>query len=82
MVFLEVMQWLIAAIIILVFATQIFMPLWKGDRIFPIFRKKLVRVEEELSEVREEVVINTAKRKLKSLKKTAKTLKEESEKDD
>ena len=79
MVFLELTEWFVIALIILIFATQIFIPLWRGEKLFPIFRKKLKRVDEELAEVWEDIEVGHKKRKLKRLKKTAEDLESEEE---
>jgi uncharacterized membrane protein (DUF106 family) len=82
MVFLEIAELIISALIILVFSTQIFIPLWKGENLFPIFRKKLNRLNEEIAEAKEEVGIATTKRKIKKLKKVIQKLESEDESDD
>jgi hypothetical protein len=80
MVFLPLLELFVAAFIILLFTTQIFMPLWKGERAFPFFRHKMKRLGEEIAEVREDVDIAQSKRTLKELRKTVKELeKDESE---
>jgi hypothetical protein len=82
MVFLELAELLISALILLVFTTQIFIPLWKGEKLFPIFRKKLNRLNEEVAEAKEEIGIATTKRRLKKLKKTVQKIESEDESDD
>ncbi|MCK9557585.1 MAG: hypothetical protein M0R50_06040 [Candidatus Cloacimonetes bacterium] len=79
MVFLEITEWFIAAAIILVFATQIFTPLWKGEKLFPVFRTKLIVLDEEVAAVKEEVSVATTKRKIKKLKQTVKDLEKDNE---
>jgi hypothetical protein len=82
MFFLEIAELFLSALIILVFATQIFMPLWKGEKLFPIFRAKLNVLNEEVAEAKEEVGIATTRRKIKRLKKTAKDLESENDEND
>jgi len=82
MVFLELAELLISALILLVFTTQIFLPLWKGENLFPIFRKKLNRLNDEVAEVKEEVGIATTKRRIKKLKRVVQELESEDESDD
>jgi hypothetical protein len=44
---------MIAAIIILVFSTQVFIPLWKGTKLFPGIRRR--KLDAQMKEVKEEV---------------------------
>jgi len=82
MVFLEIAELIVSALILLVFTTQIFLPLWKGENLFPIFRKKLNRLSDEVAEAKEEVKVATTKRRIKKLKKTVKEIESEDESDD
>lgn len=48
-------EYLVFVLIALVFVTQVFVPMWQGTKIFPIFRSRQRRLETELVETREEV---------------------------
>lgn len=53
---LQKLQILGVVIFVVVFATQVFWPMWKGTLFFPTFRPKQRRLEKELRTVREETV--------------------------
>ena len=77
MVFLELLEALVALLIILVFVTQIFIPLWIGGKLFPFCRKKLKRLDKEMAEAKEEIDVAQTERKVKRMKKVATILREE-----
>ena len=82
MVFLELLEGLVALLIILIFVTQIFIPLWIGGKLFPFCRKKLKRLDEEVAEAKEEIVVAQTERKVKRMKKVATTLREEDDEEE
>lgn len=47
-------EYLVFALIALVFVTQVFVPMWRGTKVFPIFRSRQRRLEAELTQTREE----------------------------
>lgn len=52
---LRYMEWLGFMLLILLFATQVFVPMWWGTKVFPIFRPRQRQLEAKLTETREEV---------------------------
>lgn len=46
---LELLEWTTMAIIFIVFATQVLVPLWRGTALFPILKKE-VKLQEKLAE--------------------------------
>lgn len=52
--FLRYGEWILFAVIVLVFVTQVFVPMWRGTKVFPIFRSRQRKLEAELTETREE----------------------------
>ena len=51
---LRYVEYLVFALILLVFATQVFVPMWRGTKVFPIFRSRQRELEAELTQTREE----------------------------
>ena len=52
--FLRYGEYLVLALIVLVFVTQVFVPVWRGIKIFPIFRSRQRKLEAKLTQTREE----------------------------
>ena len=52
--FLRYLEFLVIAVVLLIFATQVFMPMWRGTKVFPIFRSKQRQLESQLTELRED----------------------------
>jgi hypothetical protein len=47
-------EWIGAILVIWIFCVQVFMPLWRGAPLFPMFRKKEGKVLRQLKLVNEE----------------------------
>lgn len=58
------------ALIILFGVTQLILPAWKGTKLFPFFRRKRSRLEEELVEVREEKELHELEQNLQKEKES------------
>ena len=82
MIFLELTEFLTAILVVVIFVTQIFIPLWVGGKLFPFCRKKLKRLDEEIAEAKEDVDIALTERKVRRMKKTAFTLRKEDEEEE
>jgi len=52
--FLRYLEFLVIAVVLLIFATQVFIPMWRGTKVFPIFRSRQRQLESKLTEIREE----------------------------
>lgn len=52
--FLRYLEFFVIAVILLVFATQVFVPMWRGTKTWPIFRSRQRQLESKLTELREE----------------------------
>ena len=82
MFFIELAELLGCVLIFILFVTQIIVPIWQGENLFPLCRKKLKAVDKEMAQVKEEIELAEAKAKLEALKKTlGKEEKNESETD-
>lgn len=55
MVFLELLELVVALLFLLFIITQIAIPMWQNKPLWPIFRKKAKALELQLSELRGEV---------------------------
>lgn len=53
--FLRYLEYFVIAVVLLIFATQVFVPMWKGIKTWPIFRSRQRELESKLTELREEV---------------------------
>ena len=74
MVFWGTFELICAAVIILLFATQIFIPLWNGTKLFPAIRRrkletKKTELKEELEKQEEMQGLDQLERDLEKLKK-------------
>ena len=63
--FLRYAEILMFVVIALVFVTQVFIPMWKGIKVFPIFRSRQRELESKLTKVREEAHEAGLERELK-----------------
>jgi hypothetical protein len=52
--FLRYLEFFVIAVILLIFVTQVFIPMWRGTKVFPIFRSRQRALESKLTELREE----------------------------
>jgi len=52
--FLRYAEYFLLALIFVVFATQVFVPMWQGTKTWPIFRSRQRKLEAELTQTREE----------------------------
>lgn len=52
--FLRYLELFVIAVIVLVFVTQVFIPMWRGTKTWPIFRSRQRQLESKLTELREE----------------------------
>ena len=52
--FLRYLELGIIVVLLLIFATQVFIPMWRGTKVFPIFRSRERQLESKLTELREE----------------------------
>ena len=67
---IEVAGMLLLVLIFVLFVTQIIFPIASGNRLFPLFRKKLSAIDHEMAQVKEELDLAEAKRRLVELKKS------------
>ena len=74
MVFWGALELVIALVLILIFITQVFIPLWNGTKLFPSIRRR--KLDAELKEVKDNIEeegvkseIDKEVEKLKSLRK-------------
>ena len=52
--FLRYMEFFVIAVVLLIFATQVLVPMWRGIKVFPVFRSRQRRLESQLTDLREE----------------------------
>jgi len=76
--FLRWLEYLVFVLIALVFATQIFVPMWQGKRLFPIFRSRQRQLERKLAAAREEATEATLDRQLGEERERLNRLRQES----
>ena len=79
MFFLSIAEFLISVLVIAIFVTQIFIPLWNEEKLAPLFRKKLKHLDAEIAEVNEEVSIAQTQNKLRQMKKVVEKFRSEDE---
>lgn len=51
MVFVYLMEWAVAALILLFVVTQILFPMWSGTAYFPFFKKRYRELDAELADL-------------------------------
>ena len=71
---LEVLAFVLIAIF---FATQIFWPMWRGTRLFPIFRGRQRQLEHQIAATREEAIELGLDQRLKEEKERVSRLRSE-----
>ena len=52
--FLRYLEFFAIAVVLLIFATQVFIPMWRGTKVFPVLRSRQRQLESKLTELREE----------------------------
>ena len=67
---IEIAGVLVLVFIFVLFVTQIIFPIASGNKLFPLFRKKLSAIDHEMAQVKEEIDLAEAKRRLEELKKS------------
>ena len=70
MVFLELAELILSILVFVLFVTQVIIPIWKGENLFPLFRKKLAKVQKEMAQVKEDIELELKKNKVEELKKS------------
>lgn len=65
---LSILEWAILGVLMLLFVTQIFLPLWRGTPIFPLFSRER-KLEAEKDRVKQEVVEDDLEREIKTLRR-------------
>ena len=73
-----VLELLFATLIVIIFLTQILMPLFRGTPVFPIFRRER-KLESELSEARKEVIEASLERRIKQEREKAERLRDDTD---
>lgn len=74
MIFLELLEWMLIALILATVATQIIWPFCRGQRWFPMFRnerknsKVIAQLKSELSDVEQLKLIESLRQQLKEQK--------------
>ena len=66
--FLYVLEGSIVAVLLLLFVTQVFLPLWRNTPTFPLFRKER-KLEAEMDEARQQGLEAELERDLRKLKR-------------
>ena len=66
--FLRYAEYFLIALILIVFGTQVFWPMWRGTPVFPIFKSQRRRLEAELRAAREAAEIERLEQELRQEK--------------
>ena len=82
MVFLELAELIVAILIFVLFVTQVIIPIWKGENLFPLFRKKIAKVEKEMAQVKEDIFQTELRLRMKEMYRKKKSLQEEVQKEE
>jgi F0F1-type ATP synthase membrane subunit b/b' len=75
-----ILEWMIVAILVVLFVTQIIVPVIQGKPLFPLLRKRGREIENQIAAAREDIELADKQGELSNLKraKKAATTKEKS----
>ena len=79
MVFIEFAELLVALVLFAFFVTQVVIPIWTSTLFFPFFRKKRLKLERELAQVKEEISLEKESISIRKLRQTAEVLRSQSQ---
>ncbi len=70
-----VIDFLVFSLLVLVVITQLLIPIWKGTKIFPIFRKKISSAVNEIQEAQTDLEVTRLKNEAEQIRERVKQTK-------
>jgi hypothetical protein len=75
--FLEAFEFFVIALVILGFVSQIVIPIFRGENMFPLFNRRLRRAKQRITDATTEQDVVLAEKKAREAEKAARQLRRE-----